>query len=48
MADISKEVRIAFEGDDRVSKVISGISGQLDSFVMRMGLSARTQKCTSK
>jgi TP901 family phage tail tape measure protein len=32
MADITKEVRIAFEGDDRVSKVISGISGSLDSF----------------
>ena len=36
MADVLKEVKILFEGDDRVSKVITGISGNLDQFASRV------------
>ena len=36
MADVLKEVKILFEGDDRVSKVVNGISGNLDQFASRV------------
>ena len=32
MADVERSVRIAFEGDDRISQVIDSINGKLDSF----------------
>lgn len=32
MADVERSVRIAFEGDDRISQVVDSINGKLDSF----------------
>lgn len=37
MADVSREVRIAFEGDDRVSHIMKSLSGKLDAFGASVG-----------
>lgn len=37
MADVSREVKILFNGDDRVSKVIDSMTGKIDSFAGRVG-----------